>query len=127
MHKILPFLFLVLLLALPAVAEEGGANMTGDYRVRDLGMFTFSTAVALPDPVNGTANEISTGGPADNVTGASGGMSAKKLFQLKKAATEEYKEIANMTGDTEFLTPASAAKSASIVCKFCVPQKIVEP
>ena len=122
-------LFLSLLLAgivfYPALGSAGETNSTGggDYVLGEYVFFSFSDAMAPDELANNTVEANRTTEPV-NQTRRGGEMSARKLFELKQAAREDFRVMGN-NESLELSTGLSptAAQSVAIVCKQCVPEK----
>lgn len=123
MIRLCMIILLVSVLVCPVLGTDREKNSTLDYTVKEYALISFDEASISDNP----GENISSASPGDeslvNQTRRGSNMSARKLFQLKQAAEQDYQVLRNVTGDQTLGFSATKAQSVAIVCKQCVPQK----
>jgi hypothetical protein len=124
MIRLVPIIIMMSLLVAPVLSGDAEVNSTDEYIVQELIFFEFDDAYT-PDS-NNTTLEQGEVQVAGNATRPGGEMTARKLFQLKQAAREDYQKLADMSvSSVPGLSPTSS-QGVSIICKQCIPIPVEE-
>ncbi len=123
MNRLPLFLVLIGMITLPIVLAEEEQNNTEEYTVREYALISFDDPMNTEEYMNNTSVMPVSDDMSENQTRRGGELSARKLFQLKQNAQDDYRTLRNMSGDPTLGLSSTAAQSVSIMCKQCVPQK----
>lgn len=119
---LLPVLLCLSLFMAPVTAgEQNSSDQSAEYEVGQFAIFSFSDEISPGETA--LSSSTNTTGAARNETRRGGVMTARKLFELKQAAREDYRAMGNVSLELSTGLSTTAAQSFSIVCKQCVPKK----
>jgi ferritin-like protein len=120
MIRLFLFLMIVALCVSPALSSDDEGNGTEEYVYQELVIISFDEEFT-PDPKNTTQmQEVQVAG---NQTRIGGEMTARKLFELREGAKEDYRKLANISGVPYTGLPSTSSQGVSIICKQCVPTR----
>ncbi len=117
------FILLGSVLVFPVIGIDGGNASATEYTVREYALISFDDELNPADSVENLSADTLDTNASVNQTRRGGEMSARKLFQLKQGAQQDYQVLRNVTGDQTLGYSSTKAQSVAIVCKQCVPQK----
>lgn len=119
-YLLLLLLCLALFISLVSAGEQNRSDQSSEYVVGQFAIFSFSDEISPEETASSSGNSNAS---VQNETRRSGEMTARKLFELKQAARDDFRSMGNVSLELSTGLSPTAAQSFSIVCKQCVPKK----